>query len=153
MHVAERALDRGMISGEFNQATAGMLALLSMLRWERKVGRAALEHLGIDHDRLARALDDAIAEEGRQAQRPGGPEIEVLPSGQRGLVMDTHTPVLQLLDQAEHEAIGLGHDWVGTEHLLLAAVRLACPRLQELLRASRVSIDGVRQAILVVLQS
>jgi ATP-dependent Clp protease ATP-binding subunit ClpA len=142
-----------MISGEFDQATAGMLALLSILRWERKVGRAALEHLGIDNDRLARALDDAIAEEGRQAQRPSGLEVRVLPSGQKALVVDTHTPVLQLLDQSEHEAIGLGHEWVGTEHLLLAAVRLGCPRLQELLRAFAVSIEGVRQAILDVLQS
>jgi ATP-dependent Clp protease ATP-binding subunit ClpA len=142
-----------MYSGELNDATAGMLALLSMLRWERKVGRAALEHLGIDGDRLALAIDDAIADEGQEARRPSGPEIEVLLSGQRGIVVDTETPLLRLLDQAEHEALSLGHNWVGTEHLLLAAVRLACPRLQELLRTSGVSLDAVRQAVLDVLQA
>src|SRR5262245_32417300 len=126
-HVRERAGDRGMFSGELNEATAGMLVLLSILRWERKVGRAAFERLGVDHDALAREVDAAINEEGRKARKPGGPQFKTLPSGERAIVTDMETPMRPLLDRAEHEALALGHDWVGTEHLALAAVRLACP--------------------------
>jgi ATP-dependent Clp protease ATP-binding subunit ClpA len=152
-HIKDRALDRGMISGELTEATTGMLALLSMLRWERKVGRAALERMGVSLDALARELDAAIDEEGREARRPGGPRFETLPSGARAVFVDTQTPRRPLLDQAEHEALSLGHNWVGTEHLLLAAVRQACPRLQDTLRRHAITYDGVRKVILDLLQA
>jgi ATP-dependent Clp protease ATP-binding subunit ClpA len=151
-HVAERALDRGMLSGELTEATAGMLALLSILRWERKVALAALERLGADLDRLAREVDAAIGTEGQESRRAGGPRFEVLPSGQRALVVDTDTPMGPLLERAEHQALGLGHTWVGTEHLLLAAVQFACPRFREVLDQHTVSYERVRQAVLDVLR-
>src|SRR5436190_1754937 len=88
-HIAERALDRGMVFGELNEATAGMLMLLSLLRWERKVGLAALEGMGVATDALARELDAAIDEEGRAERRAGGPQFTVLPSGQRALFVET----------------------------------------------------------------
>jgi len=152
-HVTERAIERGMCWGEFTEATSGMLAVLSILRWERKVGRAALENMKLDLDRLARAIDIAIDEEGRRTSRYGSLEAEVvLPSGQRVLVVDRNTPLLPLLDHAEHEALGLCHNYVGTEHLLLAAVNNACPRLQDVLRSFGITADGVRQAIVDLLE-
>jgi ATP-dependent Clp protease ATP-binding subunit ClpA len=150
-HIAQRALDRGMISGELNEATAGMLAVLSLLRWERKVGRAALEEMRVDIDALARELDVAIEQEGWRTRHNNGPRIEVMPSGAPAVVLDTDAPQKQLLEQAEHEALALGHDYVGTEHLLLAAIRCACPRLTELLQNHAISHEAARQAVLRVL--
>jgi ATP-dependent Clp protease ATP-binding subunit ClpA len=152
-HARDRAVDRGMVSGELTEATAGMLTVLSILRWERTVARAALERTAADLDALARELDAAIDAEGRAARDPGGSRFTALPAGRRGIVVDTAMALRRLLEQAEHEALGLRHNWVGTEHLVLASVRLACPRFWELLDRHRIGYDGLRQAVLDVLQS
>lgn len=147
-HVAERAVDRGMFCGELTESTAEMLAVLSILRWERKLGRAALERIVADCDLLAREFDGAIVEEGRKTRLPNGPQLGMLPSRQKGIVVDANTPLKRVLDQAEQEALGLGHNWVGTEHLLLAAIRSPCPRFQEILGRHGVAYNAARQAVL-----
>ena len=38
-----------------------LLALLAILRWERKVGVVALERMGVDIDAFAREVDQALA--------------------------------------------------------------------------------------------
>ena len=63
----------------------------------------------------------------------------------------TSTPLEPLLAAAEHEALGLGHNWVGSEHLLLAILRLADSRLREVLERHRIVYDEVRQAVLKLL--
>jgi ATP-dependent Clp protease ATP-binding subunit ClpC len=97
-----------------------------------------------------RALDDACAEIRRQT---GPSELRALASGQHGVVVDFRGPLARLLEAAEHEALGLGHNWVGTEHLLLAVMRLAGPRLCEILQRHGLGQGGVRQAVLEVLQA
>jgi hypothetical protein len=152
-HIAERAMDRGMFAGELTEATVGMLAVLSILRWERNVALAALERLGANLDRLGRDLDGSIDAEGRSSRRADGPRFETLASGQRAIVLDRDTPRRPLLGHAEHEALSLGHDWVGTEHLLLAAVRFASPGFREVLDRQAISYDRVREAVVNVLRS
>ncbi len=148
-----RAADRG-ISSEVTEQTVPTLALWSILRWEQKVGLVALERMGVKVDTLARdvgrALDAACGEIRRQN---GPPQLQTLPSGERGIVLDFRAPLAPLLDAAEREARGLGHSWVGSEHLLLAAVRNAGPPLREVLDQHRVRYGAVRQAVLDVLQS
>ncbi len=151
-HIVDRALDRGMIAGELTEATAGMLALLSILRWERKVGLAVLERIRVDVDRLARELDIAIGEVGQTTTRLGGPHFEVMPNGDRSMVVDMDSPLRTLLELSERQSQKLGHDWVGTEHLLLAGVESACPRLQDLLGSHEIDFVRVRQSILDVLK-
>jgi hypothetical protein len=141
------------VSDEITEQTIPMLALWSVLRWERKVGLVALERMGVEtvalaHD-VGRALDVACAE---IRQRTGPPKLQTLPSGQRGIVVDFRTPLAPLLSAAEHEALGLGHNWVGSEHLVLAIIRLADPRLCEVLERHRVIYNEVRQAVLDLLQ-
>jgi hypothetical protein len=151
IHIVEqlwpRAADRS-ITTEVTEQTVPMLALWSILRWERKVGLLALERMGVAVDALAgdmdRALDVACAEIRRQA---GPLEFQTLSSGQRAIVMDFNTSLEPLLTAAEHEALGLGHNWVGSEHLLLAILRLADLRLREVLERHRVVYDGVRQVV------
>jgi ATP-dependent Clp protease ATP-binding subunit ClpA len=156
IHIIEqlwpRAADRSMF--DVTRQTVSMLALWSVLRWERKVGLVALERMGVELDALARdvdrALDAACAEIRRQH---GTPHWETLPSGQRGIVVDFRAPLAALLDAAEHEALGLGHNWVGSEHLLLATIRVADPCLREVLDRHRVAYDAVRQTVLDILHS
>jgi ATP-dependent Clp protease ATP-binding subunit ClpA len=153
-HLRERAHDRGMGRGGLTEATAGMLAVLAILRWERKVALAALETLGADLDRLARDLDHAIEVEARLAQEAGGPpRVTSLPSGQRVLVVDTDTPCRPLIEQAVGESRMRGRNYVGSEHVLLAAVRSACPRFRDVLDRHRVTYERVEQAVLDLLGS
>ena len=146
-HVSERASDRGMIAGELTEATAGMLAVLSIVRWEQKVGRAALERLLIDLGKFGQALDEAITIEGEGSKRPAGPHFVKMPTGQEAIFTDTRTPLIPLLDRAEVEARELEHDWKGTEHLLLAAVSLACARFQRILEEYGASHDALKLAV------
>jgi ATP-dependent Clp protease ATP-binding subunit ClpA len=157
IHIVEqlspRAADRSM-STEFTEQTVPMLALWSLLRWERKVGLVALERLGVEVDTLAREVDRALTAACAEIRRQvGPPKFQVLPSGQRAIVVDFNTPLEPLLAAAEHEALGLGNNWVGSEHLLLAVIRFAGLRLRELLERQGVAYDSLRQSVLEVLQS
>jgi hypothetical protein len=148
-----RAADRSICT-ELTEQTVLMLALWSLLRWERKVGLVALERMGVETDSLARDVDRALAAAcAEERRRAGPPKLQTLPSGLRGFGVDFHTPLAPLLAAAEHEALGFGHDWVGTEHLLLAVVRLADSRLGEVLERHRVTYEEVRRAVLDLLQS
>src|SRR5688572_388867 len=56
-----------------------MLALWSLLRWERKIGLCALEHLSIDIDAFSRGLDELLnskAEENPVVASRGGLVLE-----------------------------------------------------------------------------
>ena len=57
-----------------------------------------------------------------------------------------------LLQQAEHEARELGHNYVGSEHLVLAISASATPPLADLLQEYGVSRQRVKEAVLNLLQ-
>ena len=157
IHIVEqlcpRAADRRM-SSEANDETVNMLALLAILRWERKVGVVALERMGVDVDSLARAVDQALSAACTLIrQQAGPPEYQTLPSGQRAVVVDFDTPLEPLLTAAEAEALGMDHEYVGTEHLLLATIRRASPRLREVLQEHGITYVRVKAPIIEVLRS
>jgi len=157
IHVIEqlcpRAADRRM-SSEATEQTVNLLALLAILRWERKVGVAALERMGVDIDSLARAVDHALSATCADIrQHAGPPEYQTLPSGQRAVVVDFDTPLQPLLTTAEAEALGMDHEYVGTEHLLLATIRRACPRLREVLQDHGITYVRVKTPIIEVLRT
>jgi ATP-dependent Clp protease ATP-binding subunit ClpA len=157
IHIVEqllpRAADRGWIP-EVTEQTVPALALWSILRWERKVGMLALEQMGTGIDALARDVGqalDASCEEVQRSLEP--PKLQTLPSGQRGYVFDFCPRLEPLFASAEHEAIGLGHNWVGSEHLLLATIQLADTKLRGVLERHGVTSVGVRRAVLDLLRS
>ena len=157
IHIVEqlwpRAADRSM-STEVTEQTVPTLALWSILRWERKVGLVALERMGVELDALARDLDRALDAACAEFRRVNGPpRLQTLSSGQRGVVVDFRAALAPLLGAAEHEARGLGHNWVGSEHLVLAVIRVADPRLREVLDRHRLGYERVRQAVVDVLRS
>ena len=81
--------------------------LLGLLRFRSGLGASVLERLGV-------SLEDA-----RRAVAAAFPPGDRAPAGQIPF-----TPrARQVLEQALREAMSLGHDYIGTEHLLLAVAR------------------------------
>src|SRR5262249_10635496 len=135
-----------------DEETVTMLALWLLLRWERKVGLVALERIGVDSDTLARGVNGALVTAAEEAWQDGTrPRTVFLPSGRVAAVMDLNTALAPLLSAAEHEALALGHGYVGTEHLLLAIIQRAGPRLRGVLGAHEITHQRVRQSVLGVL--
>jgi ATP-dependent Clp protease ATP-binding subunit ClpA len=156
VHIVEqlyaRAADRRM-SSQATEQSVNMLALLAILRWERKVGLVALERMGVDTDALARTVDQALSTLCADIRKEAGPpEYQTLPSGQRAVVVDFDTPLAPLLTTAETEALGMDHEYVGTEHLMLATIRRACPRLREVLEHFGITYARVKAPIIEVLR-
>jgi ATP-dependent Clp protease ATP-binding subunit ClpA len=141
-----RAADRSM-SGEVNGQTVIILVLWSLLRWERKVGLVALEKMGTNLDALATEVDQALvaACNDERQRKPRG-----LPPGQKVVLVDFQPPK-ELLHAAECEAIRLGHGYIGSEHLLLATINQAPPRLREVLQSHSVTHERATDAILQLL--
>lgn len=156
IHIVEqlyaRAVDRRM-STEVTEQSVNLLALLAILRWERKVGVVALERMGVNIDKFARDVDEALAATCAGIRKQAGPpEYQTLPSGQRAVEVDFDTPLEPLLTTAEAEALGMDHEYVGTEHLLLATIRRACPRLREVLQEHGITYVRVKAPIIEVLR-
>ena len=150
--IPSRASDRGLhvVDG----ASIVMLALWSVLLWERKVGLVALERSGADRFDLAPGLDRLLEE--KASEHP------VAFDKQRGVLVlvktgrpydgwDFEALLEPLLRQAEREANGLGHNYVGSEHLVLAIVQLADPALRALLQQHGVSHEQVKEAVVSLL--
>ena len=147
-----RAGDRGLHVVDASSIVE--LALWSLLLWERKVGRVALERLGVDPFELARDLDLLLTEKAQEHpvvydQRRG---IAVLAkTGDPYEMWDFELLLEPLLTRAEHEALGLGHDYLGSEHLVLAITQMASPRLSSLLLQNGVQYEAVKQTVIDIL--
>lgn len=82
--------------------------LLAMLKLREGIGYSVLERLGLNPNKFQILLEDFFKEE------ITNPTLEELPRSRRYKVM---------LDIADIESSALHNDYIGTEHLLLAAVR------------------------------
>lgn len=157
IHIIEqlgsRAADRRM-SGEIVEETMNMLTLWAILHWEKKVGLAALERMGVDLVSLAKAVDlamIAMCNDIRQHKKPQ--QFQTLPSGQKAIVVDFDTPLEPLLAAAEAEALWMDHTYIGTEHLLLGTIRRSCPRLREVFQNHGITYVRVKGIVIEVLRS
>jgi ATP-dependent Clp protease ATP-binding subunit ClpA len=148
-----RASDRGLHLPD--RSSIVTLALWSLLLWERKVGLVALEHMGGDRFDLARAVDRLLVEKAREhpvAYDSHSQQAVLVKTGEPYKGWDFHALLEPLLEQAEHEALEMGHNYVGSEHLLLAIVHLADSALSAVLRERSLDHGRVRQAIQYVLR-
>jgi hypothetical protein len=152
--VPDRADDCGL--EVVDDTTIVMMALWSLLLGGRKVGRGALEQMGVDRFDLARELGGLLDQKGDEtpvAYDPKRQQLWLVKTGEPYRGWDFEGLLEPLLREAEHEALGLGHKYVGSEHLLLAIVRLADPALSELLRRHGAEYGRVKETVLRVLQS
>jgi hypothetical protein len=92
-----RMADRGM-NADLTSATAAMLTLWSLLKWERKLGLVALERVGVDIDALARDVDQTLSVASVEKLRNlGPPKQKTLPSRRIAFVFDTQTALVPLV--------------------------------------------------------
>ena len=150
--VPSRASDRGL--HVVDSSSMLMLVLWSLVLWERKIGRVALEETGIDPLDLARRLDGLLTEKEHPVAYDQKRGILILVnSGEPYQPWDFAALLEPLLQQAEHEAKELGHNYVGSEHLVLAISTSATPPLADLLQEYGVSRQRVKEAVLKLLQT
>jgi ATP-dependent Clp protease ATP-binding subunit ClpA len=143
--ITERAYDRSFLV--WNERSLPLLALWTLIRWERKLAVAALERMGIDLSSLANDLDtmldkrrDAHAAEALNCRLVYAASNEPAP-------LDWEPYFKPFLKAASAQAAELHHHWVGTEHLLLAIIATADAELTAILHRYGISREGVRQAI------
>jgi ATP-dependent Clp protease ATP-binding subunit ClpA len=161
--IPARASDRGLVFRVPDEAAIVMLSLWSVLNWEQKIGLVALEESGGNRFELVRALDRLLEEKAaalpeafdREQPMEGdgqGTRIVVPKPGQPYVRWDSEALLERLLRQAEHEAKELGHDYIGSEHLVLAIVKLSEPALRALLDKHGVIYEQVREAVVRLLR-
>ena len=151
--VPGRASDRGLYV--VDRSSLLMLVLWSLVLWERKVGRVALETIGVDPFELARRLDGLLTERAREhpvAYDHKQRLLVLVNTGEPYQPWDFAAILEPLLQQAEHEAKELGHNYVGSEHLVLAICAIAASPLSDLLQEYGISRQRVKEAVLGVLQ-
>ena len=108
--------------------------LLALTRCDRGVGRLVLEECGIDLAQLENqisVLTPNVAP--NQTQPKHGP------------------PVLQIYAWAKEEAATLGHNYHGSEHLVLGLLRDSESPSSAFLRSQGASLEGARNALQLVL--
>ena len=100
------------------EAVPPVVVLLGVLRRAGENGRlglAVLEGCGVDRQLLELDIRQAL-----------DPQV-----GTRGNVLDLGK-VCEVASRAEEEAAGLGHNWVGSEHLVLALFGMGDPTVNDL---------------------
>ncbi len=150
--IPSRCGDRGL--HVVDSASIVMMTLWSLLLWESKVGRIALEQTGVDRYDLARDLDRLLDEKADEnpvaVDRHGA--LVLVKTGEPYRHWDFDALLEPLLQQAEHEARALGHKYVGSEHLVLAIIRIADPTLTKVLQKHSISHKKVQDAVKELLQ-
>jgi ATP-dependent Clp protease ATP-binding subunit ClpC len=112
--------------------------LLALALVERGPGRVALERLGLDLHRESETIAKMLIKEpngGGQDSVPLSAEVE------------------RLVDEAAVQARGLGHNYVGTEHLALALLSVSSGGAGAFLRERGISPESLQAAVLAVLSS
>lgn len=151
--IPRRAWARGLFRAD--ESTARTLYLWALIRWERKLGLVALEQMKVDLHSLADALDARLCgiAANVHADIAKGPIWASTGKPVEFEWSTDHSPAEFeiLVQQAQSEAQQMGHDYIGSEHLLLAVIRLADLELGQILSKHRVAYDHTRHMILSIL--
>ena len=147
-----RAQNRGF--DHVDASSYAVLLLWTMIRWERKIGLVALETMGVDLEMLAREIDEILtrrADEHPVAFDPRTNSFVYEKTGEAFFGWDYDVIAIPLFDQAAQAARKIHHDYVGTEHLLLAVISAADPELKQVLDGHFMRAENVEETILEVL--
>jgi ATP-dependent Clp protease ATP-binding subunit ClpC len=109
--------------------------LLGLIHEGDGVGARALESLGISLDAVRRQIEEII---GRGQQAPSG-HIPFTPRAKK------------VLELSLREALQLGHDYIGTEHILLGLVREGDGVAAQVLVKLGADLNRVRQQVIQLL--
>jgi ATP-dependent Clp protease ATP-binding subunit ClpA len=119
-------------------ASVVRLTLWSILRWERKLGLVAIQTMCDDVDTLERQIDSLLC--GDVASKPIAGTKEKKVVAPTGLI----DPLIAASEEASH---ALQHNWVGTEHLLLAVIQLADSELSNVLKQHGIGCQKASEVI------
>jgi len=122
-----RTLDHGYIGTEH--------ILLGLIDEGQGVATTALTSMGISLEEMRQAVRDSI---GRGAQPPESGHIPFTPQAKK------------VLELSLRESMQLGHEYIGTEHILLALIREEGVGAQ-LLAGAGVDLDRARQQVIELL--
>lgn len=150
-----RARDRdGMLVGVFDRLTQH--ARRVVVRAQEEARRLKHDYVGTEHLLLGLLRE----EEGRAARMLASSGV-TYESARRQVVrtvgagekdspdqMPFTTPAKKSLELALHEALSLGHDYIGTEHLLLGLVRQSKSVASGILRDCSADPETIREAVL-----
>lgn len=106
--------------------------MLAMLKEGGGLGYKALEKLMVDPGKMQIELEQAIP------KKRGGFTLGDVPPSPRGR---------KVLEDSADEARNLGHEYIGTEHLLLACTRETGSKTAKFLRRYNVVVDTLREVI------
>jgi ATP-dependent Clp protease ATP-binding subunit ClpC len=109
--------------------------LLGLVRDEDGVGGQALEACGVTLDQVRRGVLDLV---GEGAGAPGG-HVPFTPRGKK------------VLELSLREALQLGHNYIGSEHILLGIIREGGGVAARVLEKLGVTLGGVRQEVIQIL--
>jgi ATP-dependent Clp protease ATP-binding subunit ClpC len=106
--------------------------LIAILKDGEGLGYKVLQKLNIDPVQMQIEIEDSIP------KKKGGFILGDVPPSKRGK---------RILEGSAEEARNLGHEYIGTEHLLLAAARETGGIFERSLNKNGVSVEGLREAI------
>jgi ATP-dependent Clp protease ATP-binding subunit ClpC len=107
--------------------------IIAILKDGEGLGYKVLQKLNIDPVQLQIEIEENIP------KKKGGFILGDVPPSKRGK---------RILEGSAEEARNLGHEYIGTEHLLLAAARETGGSFERALNKYGVSVDGLREAII-----
>ncbi len=117
-----------------------VVAMWTMLRWERTPLMVGLEDTVVDLQALTREIDALLDDRRRVGDHLAKMNVVV-----------HHSPAMldhrinQLLGKVQAESQALGHEYLGAEHLLLTIIINADPNLSAVLSRFGVTVDKVTE--------
>jgi ATP-dependent Clp protease ATP-binding subunit ClpC len=106
--------------------------LLGLVGEEAGGAAQVLAHLGVEPQRVRRAVEGGL----ERGERPVGGDVRLTPGAKR------------VIELTVEEARRLGHDHIGTEHLLLGLIREEQGRAAGVLGGLGVAVERVRHEVL-----
>ena len=134
-----------------SDSSMATLVLWTLLRWERTFLLIALEDMWVDMWGLTRDVDALLNQEQAKAVSGEG-HAAALAASSPSSPPELDRYLIDLLDRAEIEAVALGHEYLGTEHLLLAIIAGAHARLSSVLLRHNITHENVKLAVVELLK-
>jgi ATP-dependent Clp protease ATP-binding subunit ClpA len=131
------AIDEARKLGHSHVGTEHLL--LGVVREGGGVATGVLQSLGVELEKVRHQVIATLGQRASAAAHPG--EVPT------GMPLGRDDPMRRVIALAQNEALGLGHMWVGTEHIVLGLVSANGTRAQAALRSLGVRLDATRELV------
>ncbi|HKY52242.1 MAG TPA: Clp protease N-terminal domain-containing protein [Candidatus Limnocylindria bacterium] len=145
--IIDLAIDESRKLGHGAVATEHLL--LGIVREGEGIASGVLQSLGVELDRVRRQVIATLGQQPPGMIQLGEPMVRVntytarYQSGRETLTDATR----RVVALAQNEAIGLGHTWLGTEHLVLGLLSANRTPAQDALRSLGLTLEATRERV------